>query len=135
MRRRLARFNRRVANRPMRVLARHVPPLALIHHVGRRSGARYATPVVLLREGDRWVVALIYGRDTDWVRNVLAAGRCDIERRGRIRHVRRVEIVEAEADDLAIPAIVRQGARRAGVRAFLRLEAASGAGDGSRPNG
>jgi hypothetical protein len=31
-----------------------------------------------------FVVALTYGPDTDWVRNVVAAGGCTVETRGRL---------------------------------------------------
>ena len=53
-------------------------------NVGRRSGRLYRTPVTVFRRDDRYVFALTYGRDSDWVRNVLAAGGCEIETRRRM---------------------------------------------------
>jgi hypothetical protein len=35
------------------------------------------------RSNDRYLIALTYGRDRDWVMNVLAAGGCHLETRGR----------------------------------------------------
>jgi deazaflavin-dependent oxidoreductase (nitroreductase family) len=53
-------------------------------HRGRRSGRQFQTPVnVFPRPGGRYVLALTYGADTDWVRNVIAAGRCELLTRGR----------------------------------------------------
>jgi deazaflavin-dependent oxidoreductase (nitroreductase family) len=82
----VARFNRRVLNHLMRPLARRAPGFAVVSHVGRSSGRTYRTPANVFRRGDEHAFALTYGSDADWVRNVLAAGRCDIETRGR--HVR-----------------------------------------------
>jgi hypothetical protein len=41
------------------------------------------TLVKPFRSPDGFVIALTYGPDRDWVRNVLAAGGCTIEWRGR----------------------------------------------------
>jgi deazaflavin-dependent oxidoreductase (nitroreductase family) len=64
---------------------------AIVTHVGRRSGRTYRTPVNVFRDGDRYTFALTYGPESDWVRNVLAAGRCEIRTR---RHS--VELVGPE---------------------------------------
>jgi deazaflavin-dependent oxidoreductase (nitroreductase family) len=117
---RLARFNR-LPNRLVRTFAGRLPPLAIVVHRGRRSGRSYRTPVVAFRTGDGYVVSLPYGPDRDWVRNVLAAGACTLER-GR----RRVELsgprMLSTSEGLAlVPAPVRSGLRLLRVRAFLRL--------------
>ena len=80
---RLARFNRQVTNRVARPIASRAPGFAVVTHVGRRSGRLYRTPVNLFRHRDRYVFALTYGKDSDWVRNVVAAGGCTIETHGR----------------------------------------------------
>jgi deazaflavin-dependent oxidoreductase (nitroreductase family) len=78
----MARFNRCYTNRVSRHVAGWAPGFALVRHTGRRSGRQYETPVnVFVREG-RYVFALTYG-ETDWVKNVLSAGRCTIRTRGR----------------------------------------------------
>jgi deazaflavin-dependent oxidoreductase (nitroreductase family) len=78
---RVAHFNRRVTNRLTRHFAWWLPGFAMVTHVGRRSGRRYRTPVNVFRGDERYVFALTYGRDSDWVRNVLAAGTCEIQTR------------------------------------------------------
>ena len=70
---RLARFNRRVTNPVLRHVASWAPGFAVVHHVGRRSGHAYRTPVNVFKRDGRYVFALTYGKDSDWVRNVLAA--------------------------------------------------------------
>jgi len=95
---RLARFNLHVTNRVLGPVARQLPGFAVVSHVGRRSGRVHRTPVNLFRDGDRYVIALTYGSDSQWVRNVLAAGAVDIETRGR--HVR-----------LVAPEVVRDAGR------------------------
>jgi deazaflavin-dependent oxidoreductase (nitroreductase family) len=88
---RLARFNLVVTNRVLGPFARRLPGFAVVAHVGRRTGRTYRTPVNLFRNGDRYVIALTYGSDTQWIRNVLAAGAVEVETRGR-----RVQLVEPE---------------------------------------
>ncbi len=48
----------------------------IIKHVGRRSGHEYATPIIAQPMRDGFVIALTYGHETDWYRNVQAAGHC-----------------------------------------------------------
>jgi deazaflavin-dependent oxidoreductase (nitroreductase family) len=53
---------------------RHFHMAAQIRHVGRRSGRTYATPVSARRSGDMVVIALTFGNQSDWSRNVRSAG-------------------------------------------------------------
>src|SRR4051812_50111715 len=85
---RLARFNLHVTNRVLGPFARRLPGFAVVAHVGRRSGRVRQTPVNLFRDGDRYVIALTYGADSQWVRNVLAAGAGGGGRRGGGRRLR-----------------------------------------------
>jgi hypothetical protein len=39
--------------------------------------------VNVFRAGDGYVIALTYGPETDWVKNVLAAGGCELRTRGQ----------------------------------------------------
>jgi len=87
---RLARFNRWGPNRLVRTFAgRPRSPVAIVVHRGRTSGRSYRTPVIAFRLADGYVITLPYGADRDWVRNVLAAGSCTVERGGR-----RVELTD-----------------------------------------
>lgn len=45
-----------------------------LEHVGRRSGVRHRTPLMAFRHGDEMTIALTYGPDVQWLKNVRAAG-------------------------------------------------------------
>lgn len=79
----LARFNRRFTNRLFLRVAGQLPGFAIVSHAGRRSGRVYHVPVNAFRTGDGYIIALTYGVESDWVKNVLAAGSCEIRTRGR----------------------------------------------------
>jgi deazaflavin-dependent oxidoreductase (nitroreductase family) len=86
---RLANANRHVTNPIMRPLARRVAPLAVIHHVGRRSGVGYRSPVLAFGVPGGYLIPLTYGPERDWVRNIVSAGTFELERRGRTMTVTR----------------------------------------------
>lgn len=67
--------------------------LATVHHVGRRSGTSYATPVMSLRDGDSVVVPLPWGTEVDWLRNLRAAGEGVVDLDGRHLMVEDPEVV------------------------------------------
>jgi deazaflavin-dependent oxidoreductase (nitroreductase family) len=119
---RLARFNRALPNRVIRTFAGRLPPLAVVVHRGRRSGRAYRTPVVALPLPDGYLVALFYGADRDWVRNVLAAGSCTLERSWRRVELTAPRLLErGEALALA-PAPLRAALRPLRVARFMRLQ-------------
>lgn len=120
---RLARFNLLVTNRVLGPLARRAPGFAIVSHVGRRSGRAYRTPVNLFRSGDRYVIALTYGADSQWVRNVLAAGAVDIETRGQRLHLVDPEVVH-DAQRSLVPEPVRHVLRLAKVTDFMLVRPA-----------
>ncbi len=77
----LARFNKRVTNRITGLIAGWAPGFAILTHRGRRSGREYRIPINVFRRPGGYRFALTYGPETDWVRNVLAAGGCTIRTR------------------------------------------------------
>lgn len=80
---RVARFNRVATNRLTGLFAGHLPSFGILIHRGRRSGKEYRTPINAFRTGDGYRIALTYGPDTDWTRNVLAARGCTLIVRGQ----------------------------------------------------
>ncbi|HST65622.1 MAG TPA: nitroreductase family deazaflavin-dependent oxidoreductase [Mycobacteriales bacterium] len=117
---RLARFNRVVTNRITYPVARTLPGFGVVLHTGRRSGRAYRTPVNAFRTATGYVIALTYGADSDWTRNVLAAGGCTLLTRGRAVALRDPRVVRDDGPD-AIPAPIRAFLRRADVTEFLEL--------------
>jgi deazaflavin-dependent oxidoreductase (nitroreductase family) len=120
---RLARFNRVVTNPIVSRVAGRLPGFAIVTHVGRRSGREYSNPVNLFRSGDRYVIALTYGADSQWVRNVLAAGDAHVLTRGRRIHFVEPEVVHDPSAAL-VPAPVRPILRAANVTDFMLLRRA-----------
>jgi deazaflavin-dependent oxidoreductase (nitroreductase family) len=131
----IAHFNTRVTNRITRHVAGWMPGFAIVTHTGRRTGRTYQTPVNVFPDGERYVFALTYGASTDWVRNVLAASRCQIETRRRT-----VELVAPERfidpTRRLIPAPARWILALLSVNEFLAmtpLKTSSHSGDGDGP--
>ena len=110
----LARFNLKVTNPVLGHVAGRLPGFAIVTHVGRRSGTRRTTPVNLFRDGDRYVIALTYGPDSQWVKNVLAAGGCDIHTRGRDIQLVDPRVVHDPARDPRARARARRSSARSG---------------------
>jgi deazaflavin-dependent oxidoreductase (nitroreductase family) len=117
----MARFNLRVTNRLTRPPARRLPGFGVVVHRGRRSGRTYETPVNVFRADGGYVVALTYGAEAEWVKNVVAAGGCELIVHGRRL---RAEAPQVFRDDKqsAAPRAVRPILRFMRVTEFLRLE-------------
>ncbi|MFF2555510.1 nitroreductase/quinone reductase family protein [Nocardia sp. NPDC058058] len=81
--RNLARLERRVVNRLAFRMMQLVPAWAVLVHHGRSTGREYRSPVAVFIRHGRYRIALSHGRESDWVRNVLMAGRFELEWNGR----------------------------------------------------
>jgi deazaflavin-dependent oxidoreductase (nitroreductase family) len=116
----LARFNRAVTNRISRPLASRLPWFALITHRGRRSGAEYRTPVNAWLDDLTVIVALTYGPDTDWLKNLSAAGGGEVVAGGRPLRVGSPTVIGAEGMQ-RMPVVVRLILRLIDVDEFALL--------------
>ncbi|GAB2442107.1 nitroreductase family deazaflavin-dependent oxidoreductase [Nocardia tengchongensis] len=79
----LARINRKLSNPVLGVAARVALMFGVVVHRGRKSGRVYRSPVMVFRRDDGYRIALTYGRDVDWLKNIRAAGSFEFETRGR----------------------------------------------------
>ena len=52
--------------------------MSIISHSGRKSGRAFRTPVEAIFLSNEVLIALVYGRKTDWLKNVLEQGGCSI---------------------------------------------------------
>lgn len=120
---RLARFNRVVTNRVLGILTPWAPGFGTIVHRGRRSGRTYRTPVNVFEEPDGYVVVLTYGPGADWVRNVLAAGGCELITRGHTVKLTAPRLANGEFPD-AVSRAGRPVLRLIGVTDYLHLRRA-----------
>jgi deazaflavin-dependent oxidoreductase (nitroreductase family) len=121
----VGRWNKAGLNRVTRHIAPWMPGFGVIVHRGRRSGRLYQTPVNVFRAGDGYVIALTYGADTDWVKNVLAAGGCQLHTRGQAVELGSPRVFHDESRASIRPA-ERQMLRLLGVADFLSLAPAIG---------
>ncbi|GIG23695.1 hypothetical protein Cch01nite_44190 [Cellulomonas chitinilytica] len=76
--------NRRFTNPLLGRLSDDVAPFATLHHVGRASGRRYRTPIMAFPTARGFAVALTYGPDVQWLRNIEAGQPARLVRRRRV---------------------------------------------------
>lgn len=116
----VAWINRAVLNP---IVLRIAGPLAIsvVHHVGRRTGRAYQTPVFAEATGEGFIVGLIYGADTDWCRNVLAArGATLVYREHELRLVS-PRVIDARVARTMLPLGIWLIHRMLGTSGFLTL--------------
>jgi deazaflavin-dependent oxidoreductase (nitroreductase family) len=94
--------------------------LAALHHVGRRSGREYVTPLSAYPLGDGFVLAVAYPH-VDWSENVLAAGKCTLTWKGREYALEKPERIPMSDALKAYPRLVRPFIFAPGTNEFLWL--------------
>jgi deazaflavin-dependent oxidoreductase (nitroreductase family) len=122
--RRLAAFHRAFTNRITIRFVGRLPGFGIVSSVGRRSGKLYRTPVNVFREPDGFLIALTYGPDSGWVKNVLAADGCELETRG-VRYQLSSPIVIHDPSRRRFPPLVRVILRLIAAYDFLQLQTSS----------
>ena len=88
--------------------------------MGRRASGPAAHHSAAGQIPNGYVVALTYGREAEWARNVLAAGACELIVRGRRGRMEAPEILHDESCRL-VPRWIRPMLRLLRVDDFLRL--------------
>jgi len=107
----LAKINIVFTNRITGLFAGWLPGFGILTLVGRKSGKVYRTPVNVFRAPTGFIIALTYTSQCEWVKNVLAAGGCEMRTRG-------------EKYQLSSPKVVRDPTRQRfplPVRIVLRI--------------
>jgi deazaflavin-dependent oxidoreductase (nitroreductase family) len=107
----LAKINIAFTNRMTGLFAGWLPGFGILTHLGRKSGKVYRTPVNVFRAPNGFIIALTYSSQSAWVKNVLAAGGCELTTR-RKKYL------------LSAPKVVRDPSRRRfpiPVRVVLRI--------------
>ena len=119
----MRRINRVFTNRVFGTFAWFVPPLGVVHHVGRKSGHQYQTPVVAFRTTTGVVIPMTYGRDVDWARNLVGAQGGELEQMGRRFTLRDPRIVGGEVALPLLPAPLQSGLRVANFPGYVTAAA------------
>ena len=128
----VARFNRRITNPIQGQWAWLLPPWAVVVHRGRKSGRVYRTPVLAFKRGRRLAIVVLYGEESDWLRNVLAGGG-RVVRGGRTYDLIEPRILDADAAE-GISPLGRVVGRISGRVLVANLgDAGSGFGRGPAP--
>jgi deazaflavin-dependent oxidoreductase (nitroreductase family) len=116
---------------------RFFAPVAALQHTGRRSGRSCVTPVRARVKGDVVIVPLTFGNQSDWVRNVRAAGTCWIRVNGKAYPTVRPQIFNWAQAKPQVRAgfnpLERAGFRLLGIKQFMRLDIS--ATTGQNPSG
>jgi deazaflavin-dependent oxidoreductase (nitroreductase family) len=123
----VAAFTLAVTNRITSRFARRLPGFGILTHVGRKSGRVYRTPVNVFRAPEGFLIALTYGRESEWVRNVLAANGCQLETR-RVRYLLSAPTIVHDPTRRRFPLLVRMMLRIIGASDFMQLSASRAPG-------
>lgn len=94
--------------------------LAALHHVGRRSGREYVTPLSAYPLGDGFVLAVAYPH-VDWSENVRAAGKCTLSWKGCEYALERAERIPLSQALKAYPPLVKPFIFAPGTKEFVWL--------------
>jgi deazaflavin-dependent oxidoreductase (nitroreductase family) len=113
-------FTLRFVNPLTRLVAGWLPGFGILEYRGRASGKAYRTPMNVFRRGDEYVFALTYGADVQWVKNIVAAGKCGLVTRGGTIRLIEPRLVHDPARSL-MPPVVRQFLGFMRVAEFLRM--------------
>ncbi|OBB69147.1 nitroreductase family deazaflavin-dependent oxidoreductase [Mycobacterium sp. 852014-50255_SCH5639931] len=101
----VAEFHRRVTNPVARSLTPWLPCLGTLEHIGRKSGRRYRTPLLVFKTQNGFAILIGYGLESDWLKNVLAGGPVVLHKWGKAVALASPRIVsKAEAAPLITPA-------------------------------
>ncbi len=103
----------------MKIAGKGLRAYSVVKHVGRRSGREYQTPVGAYPLGDGFVVAILYGSDSQWVRNAFATGGFTLRTKGRDYPLERPEIIPSARALPAYPRIWRWTLKRQKIEEFV----------------
>jgi deazaflavin-dependent oxidoreductase (nitroreductase family) len=111
---------RSLANRVfLTISGRWFRAYSIVRHVGRSSGREYQNPVSAYPLGDGFVIPVLYGAQSQWVRNVMAAGRFTLRTKGRDYLLERPELIAPAQALGAYPTLLRRIMRSQQTQAFV----------------
>ena len=97
------------------------PIFAVVEHRGRKTGRAFRTPVAARRSGDGFIIALAFGAQVDWYRNLVAAGGGTIRSRGDVYSVTAPERVDAATVLTTFDPVQRLLLRVSGIDGFVQV--------------
>lgn len=116
----VATFNRKFTNRALSHLS-GFGPFGVIEHIGRRSGRVHRTVILAFRRGDHVTIALTYGPDVDWLRNIETAGGARLHCGSAVLDLGPVVHLSTAEGRARMPSPVRVALRAIAVTEFVEL--------------
>jgi deazaflavin-dependent oxidoreductase (nitroreductase family) len=111
---------RSLANRIfLTISGRWLRAYSIVRHAGRTSGRAYRNPVSAYPLGDGFVISVLYGTQSQWVRNVMAAGRFTLRTKGRDYQLERPELIPPTQALAAYPTLLRRLMQSQGIEHFV----------------
>ena len=98
----------------------------VVHHVGRRSGAAYHTPIDAERTTRGVIIPVVYGPGADWCRNILAAGRCTLTLNGEELALTTPQVISIDAAQPSVSPEKGRFWKSIGIERCLSLQLARG---------
>lgn len=94
---------------------------SVIQHRGRKTGRTYQTPVWAAETEDGFVIPIVYGARSDWLKNVLASGSAAIVHDGATYPVQHPEIIPMQDARAYFPVMTQLAHRLVHVDRCLRV--------------
>jgi deazaflavin-dependent oxidoreductase (nitroreductase family) len=120
----LAKINIAFTNRITGLFAGWLPGFGILKHLGRKSGRVYRTPVNVFRASNGFIIALTYGSQSEWVKNVFATGGCELRTRGKRYELSAPKVVR-DSTRKRFPFPVRLVLRTVGANDYMELSKSS----------
>ncbi|WP_458687322.1 nitroreductase family deazaflavin-dependent oxidoreductase [Nocardia tengchongensis] len=97
----------------------------VLTHIGRKSGATYHTPLDAFPVDGGYLFVPVYGSGSDWVRNILAAGRARLRIDGREFELTAPRMVGEDEAFRALATDANRPPRLLRIKEFLRMDLAA----------
>ena len=115
-------INKHVTNKfRVHISGRKFGHLAILSHVGRKSGKLYRIPIIAEPIKNGFVIALTYGKKVDWYENVIAKGGCSLNWKNKEYILINPEFIDKVIGVTAFPDIFQSILRKMGIQYYLRL--------------
>jgi len=99
----VARFQRRFTNPLLARFAGMLPGYGLLFHTGRKSGRAYRTPLNVFKAPGGFAIVIAYGHESDWLRNLYAAGGAEMVKGRRRYTVSNARVVSGSDAQRVLP--------------------------------
>lgn len=116
-------FNKRFLNKMLiHISGKKFGHFVILTHTGRKSGKVYRIPIIAEPFQDGFIVALTYGQNTDWFKNVMHSGSCVIRWKLHDYALVNPRLIDPKVGILAFPRLLRGMLRKLGPDGYLKLD-------------